>query len=109
MSFIIVFGVVMFLPMLPHIQAIFSVSVSQISWIPNVGYLTMIAFSILVGKIVNKVGIRRLLLISLILWIIGISIEILAFNNLYFYVFLLGRFFRRNWRSFYFPTDPIHE
>src|SRR5471030_2093111 len=91
MAFITVFGVVMFLPMLPHIQEIFGVSVSEISWIPNLGYLTMIIFSTFVGKIINRVGIKKLLLLSLILWIIGISIEILAFSNLHFYIFVSGR------------------
>lgn len=103
MAFITVFGVVMFLPMLPHIQKTFGVSVSQISWIPNVGYLTMIIFSTFVGKIVNKVGIKKLLFLSLIFWIIGISIEILAFSNLYFYVFVSGRFIQGIGEAFIFP------
>ncbi|MBC8062854.1 MAG: MFS transporter [Clostridiaceae bacterium] len=103
MSFIAVFGVVMFLPMLPHIQQVFGVSVSQISWIPNVGYLTMIIFSSFVGKIINKVGIKRLLLFSLILWIMGISIEILALNNLYFNVFITGRVIEGIGEAFIFP------
>ena len=92
MSFITVFGVVMFLPMFPHIQEVFGVSVSQISWIPNVAFLTMIIFAILVSKIINRVGIKKLLLISLILWITGIVLEIVALSNLHFYVFVIGRF-----------------
>lgn len=104
MSFITVFGVVMFLPMLPHIQEIFSVSVSQISWIPNLGYLTMIIFSTFAGKIINKVGIKKLLMLSLILWILGISIEILAFSNLHFYIFVSGRFVEGIGEAFIFPV-----
>lgn len=103
MSFITVFGVVMFLPMFPHIQKVFGVSVSQISWIPNVGFLTMIIFAILVSKIINKVGIKNLLLISLILWITGILLEMLAFSNLHFYVFVTGRFIEGIGEAFIFP------
>ncbi|MBW9172697.1 MFS transporter [Clostridium estertheticum] len=103
MSFITVFGVVMFLSMFPHIQEVFGVSVSQISWIPNVAFLTMIIFAILVSKIINRVGIKKLLLISLILWIIGIVLEIVALSNLHFYVFVIGRFVEGIGEAFMFP------
>ena len=103
MSFITVFGVVMFLPMFPHIQAVFGVSVSQISWIPNVAFLTMIIFAILVSKIINKFGIKNLLLISLILWITGIILEIVALSSLHFYVFVIGRFVEGIGEAFMFP------
>jgi|GEM_PF-4048429 MFS family permease len=103
MSFITVFGVVMFLPMLPHIQEMFGVSVSQISWIANVQYITMIIFSTFVSKLINKIGIKNMLLISLILWITGILIEILAFSNLHFDVFISGRFIEGIGEAFIFP------
>lgn len=103
MAFITVFGVVMFLPMFPHIQGAFGVSVSKISWIPNVGYLTMIIFAIYVSKIINKVGIKKLLLVSLILWVTGISFEIFSFSNLHFYVFIVGRFIEGIGEAFIFP------
>lgn len=103
MSFITVFGVVMFLPMFPHIQEVFGVSVSQISWIPNVAFLTMIIFAILVSKFINRVGIKKLLLISLILWITGIMLEIVALSNLHFYMFVIGRFVEGIGEAFMFP------
>ena len=103
MSFITVFGVVMFLPMFPHIQEVFGVSVSQISWIPNVTFLTMIIFAILVSKLINRVGIKKLLLISLILWITDITLEIVALSNLHFYVFVIGRFVEGIGEAFMFP------
>ena len=103
MSFLVVFGVVMFLPMLPSIQGIFKVSVSQISWLPNVGYLTMIIFAILAGKFINKIGYKRLLLMSLIIWIMGISIEVLAFKSLNYYVLVLGRFIEGMAEAIIFP------
>ena len=103
MAFITVFGVVMFLPMFPHIQGTFGVSVSKISWVPNVGYLTMIIFAVYVSKIMNKVGIKKLLLVSLILWVTGILFEIFAFSNLHFYVFVVGRFIEGIGEAFIFP------
>ncbi len=103
MSFIVVFGVVMFLPMLQHIQDIFNVSVSQISWIPNVGYLTMIMFAMLIGKFINRVGIRKLLIISLILWISGICIEIVALSSIKYYQFIGGRFIEGIGEAMIFP------
>jgi MFS family permease len=102
MSFVVVFGVVMFLPMLPSIQVIFGASVSQISWIPNIGYITMILFAVIGGNIINKAGLKSLLLISLLLWIIGISIEILSFNKTY-YVFIFGRFIEGIGEAIIFP------
>ena len=63
----------------------------------------MIIFAILVSKIINKVGIKKLLLISLILWITGIVLEIFAFSNLHFYIFVTGRFIEGIGEAFIFP------
>jgi len=95
--------VVMFLPMLPHLQEYFAVSVTQISWLPNIGYLTMIVFSIIVGKLINKVGIKNLILISLSLWILGIVIELIALGSISFYTFVMGRFIEGVGEAFIFP------
>lgn len=102
-SFLVVFGVVMFLPMFPNLQEIFGVTVSKIAWLPNIGYLTMILFSPLVGKIIKRIGPKRLLLSCLLLWIAGICIELFAIKVLNYTFFAFGRFVEGVGEATFFP------
>lgn len=92
MSFISVFGVIMFLSMLPKLQSIFHVTVSEISWIPNLGYVTMILFAFLSGRFINGGKLKNLLILSLSMWIFGILIEYISLNTCVYIMFVFGRF-----------------
>ncbi|MDW8800509.1 MFS transporter [Clostridium sp. A1-XYC3] len=102
-AFLVVFGVVMFLPMFPNLQETFGVTVSKIAWLPNIGYLTMILFSPLVGKVIKKIGAKKLLLFCLFLWVAGICIELLAIKILSYGLFVFGRFIEGIGEATFFP------
>lgn len=101
--FIAIFGVVMFLPVLSSLQKTFGVTISEISWLPNIGYLTMILFSPVVGILIKKFGIKPLLLTFVFLWVGGISIEIISISILKFPVFVMGRFIEALGEASIFP------
>lgn len=101
--FIAIFGVVMFFPLLSSLQKAFGITVSQISWLPNIGYLTMILFSPVVGYLIKKTGIKPLLLIFVFLWVSGIGIEILSISMLKFPLFAFGRFIEALGEASFFP------
>lgn len=102
-SFISVFGVVMFLAMLPKLQSVFHINVSEVSWIPNLGYITMILFAFLAGKFINGKSLKNLLLFSLITWVLGIFIEIISLNVGIYAVFIFGRFIEGIGEAVIFP------
>jgi MFS family permease len=102
-SFIVVFGVVMFLPMFQSFQQIFGVGVSKISWLPNIGYLAMILFPSVAGSVMNKTGAKKSLLIFIILWIVGISVEILALTTVNYFLFCVGRLVEGLAEASFFP------
>ena len=101
--FLSIFGVVMFFPILPTLQKIFGVTISQVSWLPNIGYLVMILFSPVVGSLIKKTGTKPLLLTFVFLWIFGISIEILSITIIKYPLFVFGRFIEALGEAAFFP------
>lgn len=101
--FLSIFGMVMFFPILPTLQKIFGITISEVSWLPNIGYLVMILFSPVVGLLIKKFGTKPLLLVFVFLWIFGISIEILSMTILNYPLFMLGRFIEALGEASFFP------
>lgn len=101
--FLSIFGVVMFFPILPTLQKIFGVTISQVSWLPNIGYLVMILFSPVVGSLIKKTGTKPLLLTFVFLWIFGISMEILSITIIKYPLFIFGRFIEALGEAAFFP------
>ncbi|GFZ34471.1 hypothetical protein CSC2_49970 [Clostridium zeae] len=102
-AFLVVFGVVMFLPMFQSLQSIFGVSVSSIAWLPNIGYLSMILFPAVAGKVMSKIGAKKSLLLFIVVWIIGISVEIIALNTVSYFIFCSGRLIEALAEAAFFP------
>lgn len=102
-SFLTVYGVVMFLPMLPALQNYFNVSVNKISWLPNIGYLNMIIFSPIIGKLIKKIKVNKVLLSTVVIWIVGIVVEFIAIKTGSFYTFCAGRFIEAIGEAAFFP------
>ena len=101
--FLTIFGVVMFFPVLSSLQKTFGVTIGQVSWLPNIGYLTMILFSPVVGSLMKKIGIKPLLLIFVFLWVGGIGIEIVSISVVKFPLFVFGRFMEALGEAAFFP------
>lgn len=102
-AFLCVYGIVMFLPILPTLQEYFNVSVTKISWLPNIGYLNMIIFSPIIGIFAKKVKVNKLLLSTVAIWVLGISIELLGLKAVNFNMFFIGRFIEGIGEASFFP------
>lgn len=102
-AFLCIYGIVMLLPILSTLQEYFGVSVTKISWLPNIGYLNMIIFSPIIGIFAKKVKVNKLLLVTISIWVLGIVVELIGFKRVDFNMFALGRFIEGIGEASFFP------
>lgn len=101
--FLSIFGMAMLFPIFPVLQRIFSVSEGAISLIPNAGFAAIILFSTLIGLLIKKVASKQVFIMCIVVWILGLLLEVVAMYTKTFPVFIIGRFIQGMGESGFFP------
>lgn len=102
--FISIFGMAMYFPMFLHFQKIYGITEQTMSYLPTIGMGALIIVILLVGKWIERLGTKKVLITCLVLWNIGIAVEMLGIWMRQYPVMCIGRVLHGLGDAGYFPV-----